>query len=162
MRVWGALCCLLACSLSARFTRLKWGTCWLACGHTYFRSSLLSMWNPKISLCSRHLEVVGTRKNGRARRSHLRVSLARARSLFRPLLPSACYAGYPKMTGNASVSTGYLPAGKMSPLLIALTFNFRNSVIYDQFKATWYFNVQGCGNLYCNALFLFTAGKFYH
>ena len=24
----------------------------------------------------------------------LRVSLARARSLFRPLLPSACYAGY--------------------------------------------------------------------
>ena len=40
-----------------------------------------------ISLRSRRLEVVGTRKNGRARRRH-------ARSLFRPLLPSACYAGY--------------------------------------------------------------------
>ena len=37
------------------------------------------------------LEVVGTRKNGRARRRH--ASLARARSLFRPLLPSACHAG---------------------------------------------------------------------
>ena len=49
------------------------------------------------SLCSRRLEVVGARKNGRARRRHARVevfSLARARSLFRPLLPSACYAGY--------------------------------------------------------------------
>ena len=33
---------------------------------------------------SRRLEVVGTRKHGRARRR---------RSLFRPLLPSACYAG---------------------------------------------------------------------
>ena len=50
-------------------------------------------WYP--SLRSRRLEVVGTRKNGRARRRHaLRVSLARARSLSRPLLPSACYAGY--------------------------------------------------------------------
>ena len=27
-------------------------------------------------------------------RAFVRVSLARARSLFRPLLPSACYAGY--------------------------------------------------------------------
>ena len=37
------------------------------------------------SLRSRRLEVVGTRKNGRARRRHARVevfSLARARSLF--------------------------------------------------------------------------------
>ena len=36
---------------------------------------------------SRRLEIVGTRKNGRARRRH-------------PLLPSACYAGYftPLMT----------------------------------------------------------------
>ena len=39
------------------------------------------------SLRSRRLEVVGTRKNER-------VSLARTRSLFRPLPPSACYAGY--------------------------------------------------------------------
>ena len=39
------------------------------------------------SLRSRRLEVVGTRKNGR-------VSLVCARSLFRPLLPSACYTGY--------------------------------------------------------------------
>ena len=55
------------------------------------------------SLRSRRLEVVGTRKKGRARRRHARgevapspsrVSLARARSLFRPLLPSACYVGY--------------------------------------------------------------------
>ena len=53
------------------------------------------------SLRSRRLEVVGTRKNGRARRRHARgevapsprVSLARACSLYRPLLPSACYAG---------------------------------------------------------------------
>ena len=51
---------------------------------------------PSISLGSRRLEVVGTRKNGRVRKrnSHpSRVSLARARSLFRPLLSSACYAG---------------------------------------------------------------------
>ena len=40
------------------------------------------------SLRSRRLEVVGTRKNARERRH-----LARPRSLFRPLLPSACYAG---------------------------------------------------------------------
>ena len=54
------------------------------------------------SLRSRRLEVVGTRKTGaregdtRGERKlphPLRVSLARARSLFRPLLPSACYAG---------------------------------------------------------------------
>ena len=50
--------------------------------------------NTKTSLRSRRLEVVGTRKNGRART--LRVSLARARSLSRSLLPSACYAGYTK------------------------------------------------------------------
>ena len=43
----------------------------------------------KDSLRSRRLEVVGTRKNGHVR---TRVSLARARSLFHPLLPSACYA----------------------------------------------------------------------
>ena len=44
------------------------------------------------SLRSRRLELVGTRKNGRARRRHARgegVSLARARSLFRPLLPTS-------------------------------------------------------------------------
>ena len=46
------------------------------------------------SLRSRRLEVVGTRKNGRARRRHARgevsrVSLACARSLFRPLFPIA-------------------------------------------------------------------------
>ena len=55
------------------------------------------------SLRSRRLEVVGTRKNGRAKRRHARgerelphpsrVSLACACSLFRPLLPSACYVG---------------------------------------------------------------------
>ena len=50
----------------------------------------------KRSLRSRRLEVVSTRKNGRARRRHVRVSLARARSLFRPLLPSACYACLPR------------------------------------------------------------------
>ena len=48
-----------------------------------------SLWFVPPSLRSRRLEVVGTRKNGRPN-----VSLARARSLFRPLLPSACYAGY--------------------------------------------------------------------
>ena len=43
----------------------------------------------KVSLRCMRLEVVGTRENGRARRRHpSRVSLARARSLFRPLLPS--------------------------------------------------------------------------
>ena len=52
------------------------------------------MFTQSISLRSRRLEVVGPRKNGRARRRPLRVSLARARSLVRPLLPSACYAGY--------------------------------------------------------------------
>ena len=31
-----------------------------------------------------------------AREGDTRVSLARARSLFHPLLPSACYAGYTK------------------------------------------------------------------
>ena len=47
------------------------------------------------SLRSRRLEVVGTRKNARERTRHpLRVSLARVCSLFRPLLSSACYAGY--------------------------------------------------------------------
>ena len=57
----------------------------------------------KISLRRRRLEVVGRRKNGRAMRhargevAHpSRVSLARARSLFRPLLPSAWYPGYDK------------------------------------------------------------------
>ena len=57
----------------------------------------------KISLRSRRLEVVGRRKNERARRHARgevghpsRISLACARSLFRPLLPSACYAGYDK------------------------------------------------------------------
>ena len=48
------------------------------------------------SLRSRRLEVVGTRKNGRARRRHASLPRACARSLFRPrpLLPSACYASY--------------------------------------------------------------------
>ena len=45
------------------------------------------------SLRSRRLEVVGTRKNGRVR-TRPRVSPSRARSLFRSLLPSACYAGF--------------------------------------------------------------------
>ena len=50
----------------------------------------------RVSLRSRRLEVVGARKNGRARRhtrgerEHSRVSLLRARSFLRPLLPSAC------------------------------------------------------------------------
>ena len=38
-----------------------------------------------------YLQLVGARKNGRARKRHF---LARACSLFRPLLPSACYASY--------------------------------------------------------------------
>ena len=42
------------------------------------------------SLRSRRLEVVGTRKKAPERRRHL----ARPRSLFCPLLPSACYSGY--------------------------------------------------------------------
>ena len=74
------------------------------------------------SLRSRRLELVGTRKNGRAKMRHARgegcqiirlgagndfrgpsgqalphpsrVSLRRARSLFRPLLPSICFEGY--------------------------------------------------------------------
>ena len=41
------------------------------------------------NLRSRRLEVAGTRKNGRTR-DPSRVSLARAPSLFRPVLPSAC------------------------------------------------------------------------
>ena len=47
------------------------------------------------SLRSRRLEVVGTRKKlAREKGTHpSRVSLACARSLIRPLLPSACYAG---------------------------------------------------------------------
>ena len=57
------------------------------------------------SLRSRRLELVCTRKHGPARRRHARgegegelphpsrVSLARTSFLFRPLLPSACYAG---------------------------------------------------------------------
>ena len=45
------------------------------------------------SLRSGRLEVVGTRKNRRVR-TRPRVSPSRARSLFRSLLPSACYAGY--------------------------------------------------------------------
>ena len=62
--------------------------------------SLANPFSPKVkdSLRSRRLEAVGTRKKGRARKRHARghpsrVSLARARSLFRPLLPRACYAG---------------------------------------------------------------------
>ena len=35
-----------------------------------------------------------------AREGDTRVSLARARSLFRPLLPSACYAGYGVVIGT--------------------------------------------------------------
>ena len=62
---------------------------------TFSRCTRLVLNSLLTSLRSRRLEVVGTRKNGCARRRHpLRVSLARARSLFRPLLPSACYAGY--------------------------------------------------------------------
>ena len=56
----------------------------------------------ELNLRSRHLEVVGTRKNGCARRRHPScVSLARARSLFRPLLPSACYAGQEELEISA-------------------------------------------------------------
>ena len=51
---------------------------------THVILSVQQQWNAKASLRNSCLEVVGTRKNGRARR--LRVSLARARSLFRPLL----------------------------------------------------------------------------
>ena len=40
------------------------------------------------------LEVVGARKRGFAKRQPSRISLALARSLFRPLLPSSCYGGY--------------------------------------------------------------------
>ena len=50
------------------------------------------------SLRSRRLEVVGERENGRARGRHARgegVSFSRARFFLCPLLPSACYAGYP-------------------------------------------------------------------
>ena len=39
------------------------------------------------------LEVGAQEKTG-AREGDTRVSLPRARSLLRPLLPSACYAGY--------------------------------------------------------------------
>ena len=45
------------------------------------------------SLRSRRLEVEGARKNVR-----VRVSLSRARSFLRPLLPSACYEGYTSVT----------------------------------------------------------------
>ena len=48
---------------------------------------------------------MGTRRNWRARRRH---SLARARSLFRPLLPSACYAGYGVVIGTKLWESGPL------------------------------------------------------
>ena len=56
------------------------------------------MWDANLLGC-----VTGAcRKNGRARRRHpSRVSLLRARSLFCPLLPSACYACY-KLTSQAN------------------------------------------------------------
>ena len=76
----------------------------MCCGPATTTLFCLVTVHDKISLRSRRLEVVGTRKNGRARRhargevAHpSRVSLARARYLFRPLLPSACYAGYDKI-----------------------------------------------------------------
>ena len=72
---------------------------------------------PTPSPRSGRLEVVGTRKNGRARRhargevAHpSRVSLARARSLFRPLLPSACYAGYQTPDAISDQNTHFPPA----------------------------------------------------
>ena len=65
-----------------------------------FRKAFDLLWHDGLfSLRSGRFEVVGTRKK-RARERETRegkdsphVSPARARSLFRPLLPSACYAG---------------------------------------------------------------------
>ena len=66
----------------------------------HFRKAFDLVWHDGLfSLRSGRFEVVGTRKK-RARERETRegkdsphVSPARARSLFRPLLPSACYAG---------------------------------------------------------------------
>ena len=57
-----------------------------------------SLRSPKYSLRSRRLEVVGVRKNKRAR----------ARSFLHALLPSACYAGQPK---QESLVAGQRAAG---------------------------------------------------
>ena len=103
------------------------------------------------SLRSRRLQVVGTRKNGRARRRHargeeahpLRVSLARARSLFRPLLPSACYAGY-VFGGKGKVSSlkdfvSCLDAGDCN----GVDTNFMNRIASDIGSGLLYLHERG-------------------
>ena len=67
------------------------------------------------SLRSRRLKVVGTRKNGCARRRHSRDRPSRARSLFHPLLPNACYAGYSLGTIWLPCEYGPLGIGPLRP-----------------------------------------------
>ena len=97
------------------------------------------------SLRSRRLQGVGTRKNGRARRRHacVRVSLARARSLFRPLLPSACYAGY-VFGGKGKVSSlkdfvSCLDAGDCN----GVDTNFMNRIASDIGSGLLYLHERG-------------------
>ena len=98
------------------------------------------------NLRSRRLEVVGTRKNGRARRRHphpSRVYLARARSLFRPLLPSACYAGY-VFGGKGKVSSlkdfvSCLDAGDCN----GVDTNFMNRIASDIGSGLLYLHERG-------------------
>ena len=65
----------------------------------YHSKFVIATSSRRISLRSRCLEVAGERENGHARGSHASgvacLLLARpARFFLRPLLPSACYAGY--------------------------------------------------------------------
>ena len=61
---------------------------------------MISLWyfNDSSTFFRQNYSLRSGHKKKRAREKGLphpsRVSLARARSLFRPLLPSACYAGY--------------------------------------------------------------------
>ena len=65
------------------------------CYHSVYHELLYDkIWHFIFSLLSRHLEVVGARKNGRDTLLPSRVSLSGTRPFLRPLLTSACYAGY--------------------------------------------------------------------
>ena len=97
---------------------------------TFNTPRFLKKLNPLFSLRSRRLEVVGTRKNGGARRRHpSRVSLARARSLFHPLLPSACYAGCPLFVLYSWTSPQRPPWGQKK---VAVVERFKQASMYGR------------------------------
>ena len=68
------------------------------CYHSVYHKLLYNkIWHFVFSLRSRLLEVVGAERTGAREGDTLlpsRVSLSSARPFLRPLLPSACYAGY--------------------------------------------------------------------